>query len=703
MLSFYIDALRNEEDFLLKRLNMYASKADYTRSASDKEQQWRMTLQQPTEALIEYLEHHDCPDPIHVDENFEENPTTAFGIMEAKRNRQRGVRFDVFLGLSKYVRQAFVDLIHDISPSLHEERQALAVTHRFFDKFELGFTTEWLRFEEKNLIRELQDSNRDITNRKNSYQTVFQSIADPCFVVDAELRLVDANLALEKYFTVAIEDVKGKPCCEVIACGSCKTCHLQTAMREQRSISGIESTITVNGVQRHISMSVSAIDNFKEKDAGGVVVLQDVTDRKMIEEELTRHRQDLEDQVQQRTAHLRREIEERARLEQAKDKLERPLLQAQKMEAIGTLASGIAHDFNNILAGILGFSQLAQRQVHDGSPASESIDEIVNSAKRAGDLVRQILTFSRREESKKIPVQVKRLIQQVLDFLRPVISSSIDVQIRIQTDDDRIIADPTQIHQMLLNLCTNASTAMEERGGTLLLVLDEIEIESNPIYIRYGLHCGPYLKLNVRDTGCGMEPEILDRIFDPFFTTKDFGKGTGMGLAAVHTIIMEHGGFITVDSSPGGWTNFTILLPRSQHDKEIKKELSSRDRSRGTGQVLFIDDDEAITRANKKLLELIGYKVVTSNSSKEALEIFTSQPNDFDIIITDLAMPEINGAELVREIRGIRADIPVVLCSGFSDEIDHKSALREGIDRYLLKPVSIDTFSDTIGEILDGG
>jgi|TARA_Y100000310_G_scaffold344067_1_gene454911 PAS domain S-box-containing protein len=699
MLDFYIDALRNREDFLLKQLFKYASEADYTRHTSSKEQEWRMTVQQPVNALIEYLLHHDDPDPIHVDENFEENPTAAFGILEAKRHRQRGVRFDMFLGLAKYVRQSFVDLIHDVSPSLDGERQALAVTHRFFDKFELGFTTEWLRCEETTLIRELQDSNRELTNSKKSYQTIFQSIADPSFVVDTELRLVDGNIALEKYFNVVVEGIKGKPCGEVIACGSCNTCPLQTAMLQQRPISGIESTIAVRGVERHVSMSVSSIQDSSRNQAGGVVVLQDVTNRKRIEEGLARHREELEHQVLQRSKHLQREMEERIQVEQAKDKLEKQLLQAQKMEAMGTLSVGIAHDFNNILAGILGFSELAQRQVHDGSPACDSIDEIVTAASRAADLVRQILTFSRKDEPNKVTVEVQPLMREVLSFLASVVPSNVDIQSRIQTDDDRIIADPTQIHQVLVNLCTNASAAMEDCGGTLLLVIDAIEIESNPVYIQYGLRCGSYLKLNVRDTGCGIKPEVLDRIFEPFFTTNDVGKGTGMGLAVVHTIIQQHGGFITVDSSPGEWTNFTILLPRSQHDTVVVEHDGRADRSRGTEQVLFVDDEEAITRANKELLELSGYRVVTTNSSKEALEIFNSQPDDFDIIVTDQAMPDIAGDELCREIRGIRPDIPVVLCTGFSERIDDESA----IDRYLVKPFSIATLGDTIRNVLDEG
>lgn len=593
MLAFYIDALTNKEDFLLKRLYTRISEAEDNRYTSITENDWANSVRELIKALINYLECHDGTDPFQINGNFtdnlDDNQIAAAGMLAAKHQLQSGVRFDSFLRLLKLIRRILVDLVHDTCRSATEERQALAVIHHFCELFELGFITEWVHCEESASIRELQDSNRDITNRK------------------------------------------------------------------------------------------------------------------MIEEELARHSEELEYQVLQRTAHLQREIEERTRVEGQKDRLEKQLLQAQKLEAIGTFAGGIVHDFNNILAGILAFGELARRQVQNGTSPSDSIDEIVTATNRAADLVRQILTFSHNNSSHKVQVEFQTIIREVLSFLRPVLGTTIDVECRIQTEDDRIIVDPIQIHQVLVNLCTNAATAMQGQGGTLLLVLDQIEIESNPIYVQYGIRSGSYIKLNVRDTGCGISPDILDRIFEPFFTTNELGKGTGMGLAVVHTIIQEHGGFITVDSSPGEWTNFTILLPRSQLETSTEKEASFMNVSHGTEKILFVDDEEVITRANKELLERIGYSVVTSNSSKEALEIFRSQPDEFDIVVTDQIMPHFTGDELYREIRDIRPDIPVVLCSGFSEKIDEASVLKSGFSRYLLKPVSINTLGDTIREVLDRG
>lgn len=286
MLSRYIQALETEQNFLLDQLLHYAAEAEFTRYASTKENDWRKIVQGPARSLIEYLNRHEVPEPIHIDEQFGDNPTIAFGIETARRHRERGVRFDMFFGLSKLVRQTFVDLVYRTSLSAADEKQALTITHRFFDKFEMGFTTEWHRQQETELLVELQNSNRDITIEKYRYQTIFKSMAEPAFVIDPQMRVLDGNAALEDFLSTSIDQLKGTLCRDLINCGLCEDCPLLKAIEEQHALSGIETTMMVNGAQKQVSMSVSFLDDVTGKYAGGVAVLQDITSRKQSEANL---------------------------------------------------------------------------------------------------------------------------------------------------------------------------------------------------------------------------------------------------------------------------------------------------------------------------------------------------------------------------------------------------------------------------------
>lgn len=263
-----------------------------------------------------------------------------------------------------------------------------------------------------------------------------------------------------------------------------------------------------------------------------------------------------------------------------------------------------------------------------------------------------------------------------------------------------IVADPTQIHQVLMNLCTNASAAMRDNGGVLELILNELEVTDGSSQHRQGVPTGFYCELCVRDSGAGIEKAIIDRIFDPFFTTKEVGEGTGLGLALVHSIIEDHEGIIKVDSKPGVGTTFTLLLPRGEYAQPVDQVVADVSYS-GTERILFVDDEESITRVTKQLLESIGYTVVETNSSQKALDIFTSDPEEFDLVVTDQNMPSMTGDELVTEILAVRPDVPIILCTGFSDKIDEKKARKIGVRHYLTKPTSLSTLSKTIRSVLD--
>lgn len=396
-----------------------------------------------------------------------------------------------------------------------------------------------------------------------------------------------------------------------------------------------------------------------------------------------------------------RDITESKSVERKNAELQSQLLQTQKMQAIGTLAGGIAHDFNNILAGVYGFAELAQRQVPKDSPAMDSLNEIVGGVDRAKNLTQQILTFSRKSKQNKVSVDLRSIVRDTLKFLRPTLPSTIDVREKIHVESGWVLADPTQMQQVLMNLGTNAATAMREQGGILEMILDEIRVEENAsICLSNGLPPGQYIKLTVRDTGTGISSDHMNRIFDPFFTTKEVGEGTGLGLSIVHAIVADHNGKITVESSPGEWTSFAMVLPRIESSESALEPVPVVSR-KGRELVLLVDDEETITRVFRLLLERLGYGVVATNSSLDALEIFRSRPEDFDLLITDQTMPGLTGDELIREVLAIRADMPTIICTGFSDKIDEASALALGVHRYLLKPVSINMLGETIRSIFD--
>lgn len=369
--------------------------------------------------------------------------------------------------------------------------------------------------------------------------------------------------------------------------------------------------------------------------------------------------------------------------------LESMLVQAQKMEAIGTLAGGIAHDFNNILGPIIGYSELTLQQIPEDSPLRSNMEQIILSGYRAKDLARQILTFGRRAGEERKLIQVGSIVKEAVDLLRPSLPSTIEIRRSIDPDAvfSTVMADPTHIHQVLMNLCTNAGHAMRDKGGVLEIALANIDLDPSSAG-QYSVESGPYLRLSVSDTGHGMEEAVRRRIFEPYFTTKGPREGSGLGLAVVYGIVKNLSGGIAVSSEPGKGTTFHVLLPRSTAIQSSSAPgLSSL--PVGTGHVLLVDDEKALVEVLKVMVEQLGYDVTARYSSIDTLEVFRSQPGRFDLVITDQTMPHMTGAELSREILKIRRDIPIILCTGFSEMIDEYRAREIGIKAYLMKPVTL--------------
>ncbi len=396
-----------------------------------------------------------------------------------------------------------------------------------------------------------------------------------------------------------------------------------------------------------------------------------------------------------------RDVTERILSKKKMIKLQEQLTQAQKMEAIGTLAGGIAHDFNNILFPMFGYLEMMIEDIPKDNPLHSHLVEVFNGAKRARDLIKQILTFSRQSDHERKPLEAQRVVKEALKLIKSTLPSTIEISHDIQKDCGLVLSDPTHIHQIVMNMCTNAYHAMEETGGKLTIILKEVELSSEDLKDPV-MNPGPHVCLVIADTGPGMEQGIVDRIFDPYFTTKEEGKGTGLGLAVVHGIIKSHGGQISVYSEPGKGTEFQICLPMIKKEMETTKVETDKPIQKGNEQILLVDDQDIIVQMEKQMLERLGYHVTARISSIDALEAFRMQPDKFDLIITDLTMPNMTGDKLAEELIKIRSDIPVILCTGFSERISKEKAESLGIKEFLMKPVALKVLSATIRKVLDG-
>ncbi len=384
-------------------------------------------------------------------------------------------------------------------------------------------------------------------------------------------------------------------------------------------------------------------------------------------------------------------------------KLESQLQQAQKMEAIGTLAGGIAHDFNNILGSIIGYAELIEMlDVPEDSNIRDRLKRILSSAYRAKDLVQQILTFSRRSEQNTAPVALTLIVKEAIKFLRASLPATIKIDVRVDTGNSTVLGDATQLYQVLMNLCTNAAHAMGEKGGLLEVSLRDVDYDSMDSGLKADLEPGPYIMLCVQDTGCGIPTDVVKCIFDPFYTTKRPGEGTGLGLSVVHGIVKSMHGAVSVHTQIGQGSLFRVYLPR-QKEKQQKPVSEKIHRIMGgQGCIMFIDDEAALVDFARQILTKLGYEVVAHTSSTQALEQFTQQPEAFDLVVTDLAMPDLPGLQLAESIMRLRPALPIILCSGFMDPEKVKKARDMGIKEFIMKPFGVREFAQTIRRVLNG-
>jgi len=383
--------------------------------------------------------------------------------------------------------------------------------------------------------------------------------------------------------------------------------------------------------------------------------------------------------------------------------MEERLQQSQKMEAIGTLAGGIAHDFNNILSSIIGYTQLAEEEVADNETAQTYLQQVSKAGNRAADLIKQILSFSRTSMKERGLLNFPSLVKEALKLIRSTIPTTIEIQQSIDDDCGLILADATQMHQVVMNLCTNAYQAINEHGA-IVVTLKDVSLDQVEPSMRADAHAPRYALLTISDTGCGMDADTEQRIFEPYFTTKRGGEGTGLGLSMVHSIVYAHDGFISVRSELGKGTEFRLMFPIARAGSDgLEEEAVVQILPRGTERVLFVDDEEMIVFLARTLLEGLGYDVVACTASQAALAAFKEDPNSFDLIVTDQTMPGLTGTDLAGEVRKLRPDIPIVLCSGYSPDMSMNKLRNVGISEYVMKPIDRSVLSQAVRRALDGG
>jgi len=382
--------------------------------------------------------------------------------------------------------------------------------------------------------------------------------------------------------------------------------------------------------------------------------------------------------------------------------LERQLSHARKMEAIGKLAGGIAHDFNNILSAVHGFTTLAQREIPADSKTWDNLKEVITACNRAKVLIQRILTFSRTSDKKRQPVKLKLIVEEALRLIQPSLPSTIELRKVFEDGDSTIIGDPAQLHQVLINLCVNAVDAMKGRGGTLSVSLSFPGCDST---LLGGKKAAPsnFVKLSISDTGIGIPPSVLPKIFDPFFTTKESGEGTGMGLSIVHGIVKDHGGDITVETAIHNGSTFEIFLPLAKYavseDEHFETAWQKSD-SKET-HILFIDDEEPLVRLAKQMIEEFGYSVTAVSDSSQALSLIQQNPSKFDLVITDQTMPRVTGEMILKVTKKMRPDLPVIVLTGYSEDLSEEKAYAAGCDKFLMKPVAPENLRKAISALIN--
>jgi len=515
-------------------------------------------------------------------------------------------------------------------------------------------------------ITQLKNVEGELRKSKEQWEETFNSITDIITVQDKEMHIVQANKAAHDFFKVAAGGLVGQKCSQVFR-GTSEPCPECPVLETGKTSQNCSEIIKHTQLDKTFLVSSSAIQDTNGHGQYLVHIAKDITEQKRLEEEL---------------------------------------FQSHKMEAIGTLAGGIAHDFNNILTAILGYSQFVKKEIPAGSPADKDIDMVIQSGLRAAELVKQILSFSRKTDHHLQALTPHPIIKEALQMLRSTLPATIEIKQDIDKECGKIKADPTNIHQIMVNLCSNALHAMDQQKGTLTVRLSRENLETRDVEAYENVAAGSFVVLSVSDTGHGMDTKTMQRVFEPYFTTKKVGEGSGIGLAVIHGIVQDYKGFVKVASTPDQGSTFSVYLPLLEETAAVENDqlTSQKDEVsllQGSGRILVVDDEEMLVRLNKRRLENFGYIVTATTDSEEALEKIGAHPEQFDLLITDQTMPKMSGMELTHEVHKIKPDMPVIMSTGHSDLITKEKALEMGVSKYVAKPIQGNELINAVEELLD--
>ncbi|AGF76702.1 PAS domain S-box [Desulfocapsa sulfexigens DSM 10523] len=529
----------------------------------------------------------------------------------------------------------------------------------------------YLQYSRREILAQLNSSleeqvierTKQLQRSKDEWEKTFDAIPDIITLQDRNMKIVRANRAAFDCFGLTPQELLGTCCHNLFKCKSkpCRDCPGMASFTDYQKHHAI---IEHEHLQKVFQVTSAPLRDPDHEVQYIVNVAQDITEKIKLEKELT---------------------------------------QAQKMEAIGTLAGGVAHDFNNILAAILGYAEIIKPRMPVGSDEERYLGRMIDAGNRAAELVKQILTFSRSNSHKREPLRIDLIVNESLKMLRSSLPTTIDIVTRIDPNCGLVLADSTNIHQVVINLCTNASHAIGKKNGSLEVGLSRIEMGPEQLVGKSGIAAGSFVVLSVRDSGEGMDEATMERIFEPYFTTKKQGSGTGLGLAVTHGIVKKCKGFITVGSEPGEGTVFHVFLPRVTEDTEVAQNtIEAGALPRGDERILVVDDEWDLVEILGDLLTGLGYTVTKETSGSKALERFRAEPQSFDLLITDQTMPGLTGDELSRAVLQIRPDLPIILCTGYTESLSPEEAFDLGIKKYILKPLSERDVAETVRCVLDG-
>lgn len=559
-----------------------------------------------------------------------------------------------------------------VSGAMGEEAAIKALTHGATDyvlKQNLSRLAPAVQraLEEARERRERRQAERALAESEVKMRTVLDSVDEGFMVLDRKYGILSANKAFCTMTNQSEEQVLGRACHELLhrsarPCrGSGLECPVRYTLDTGKSYFVTRTRKDGAGAQQYLELKSYPIFDASGAVTSVIETVNNVTQIKSLQDQLRK---------------------------------------AQKMEAIGTLAGGIAHDFNNILSPIIGMSEMLLEDLPSDSPEHEDVRLIYGAGKRGMELVKQILAFSRQSEGKRIPSRLQPILREVVKLVRSTIPSNISISHDIKPDCGLVMADPIQIHQIVMNLITNAYHAVEDEGGAISVRLKETHLDDDNLTGRL-MAPGRYAELMVSDNGSGIDPTVMEKIFEPYFTTKAQGKGTGLGLSTVYGITREHNGEITVDSEAGKGTTFSVYLPLLPTPETSIPEEPVQNLRPGNERIFLVDDDAAIVLIERRMLERLGYRVTSRSSSLEALEAFTAAPDTFDLVITDMTMPNMTGDQLAKAMMAIRPDISVIICTGFSERMDPEKAAAIGVKGFLMKPIVLSEMAKMVRNVLD--